>query len=495
MKLKSNRPKEARSNMDNDANTNKKVFISYSWSVQERVIELAERLLANGIEVILDVYDLKDGHDKYVFMEQAVSDPTVDHVLIVCDKAYTEKANSRSGGVGDETAIITPEIYNSAKQEKFIPIIFEKDEDGKPYCPVYIKSRIYIDLSSENLYESEYEKLLRDIYQKPLFRKPALGQKPEWLENDAVDLSPIRDVIKQVKGFSGNDSIKADFLLRKVTDEFRIAVKQYMLPGEKPAEEEILPAIDRTKNFRDLFIDYCEALIYSNFPLPNTLIGFFECLYNDLHDATGPHAYNEKDFELADFIIWELFISSTAILLHYERYKDLHDLLIRPYFLRNSPMGSDVDVYGYWNFRAYSHMIEDTCKKRSENPRLFTMSGNILVSREKKPILTQKTISNADIVLYQLGTILETPPDEHFCKYWFPTTYVYHKGKQVIWQKLRSETYCKKIAPLFGTTTVEGIKAIVKNSIPDREMKHPGAWDSAPGILSSITLEEIGTLK
>jgi hypothetical protein len=46
----------------------KKVFISYSWAVQEKVIELAERLLANGIEVILDVYDLKDGNDKYAFM-------------------------------------------------------------------------------------------------------------------------------------------------------------------------------------------------------------------------------------------------------------------------------------------------------------------------------------------------------------------------------------------------------------------------------------------
>ena len=31
----------------------KKVFISYSWSVQQRVIELAERLMANGVEVVL----------------------------------------------------------------------------------------------------------------------------------------------------------------------------------------------------------------------------------------------------------------------------------------------------------------------------------------------------------------------------------------------------------------------------------------------------------
>lgn len=47
----------------------RKVFISYSWVVQAHVVELAERLVANGIDVILDVWDLKPGHDKYAFME------------------------------------------------------------------------------------------------------------------------------------------------------------------------------------------------------------------------------------------------------------------------------------------------------------------------------------------------------------------------------------------------------------------------------------------
>lgn len=33
----------------------RKVFMSYSWAVQQRVIELAERLITNGIDVVLDV--------------------------------------------------------------------------------------------------------------------------------------------------------------------------------------------------------------------------------------------------------------------------------------------------------------------------------------------------------------------------------------------------------------------------------------------------------
>ena len=33
-------------------NTNKKVFISYSWEVQKRVVELAERLMSKFVHTI-----------------------------------------------------------------------------------------------------------------------------------------------------------------------------------------------------------------------------------------------------------------------------------------------------------------------------------------------------------------------------------------------------------------------------------------------------------
>ncbi len=53
-------------------------------------------------------------------MEQCVTDNKIHRVIIICDKSYVEKANYRNGGVGDETMIISPEIYSEAKQEKFI---------------------------------------------------------------------------------------------------------------------------------------------------------------------------------------------------------------------------------------------------------------------------------------------------------------------------------------------------------------------------------------
>ena len=71
-----------------------KVFISYSWAVSDKVLELAERLMANGVNVVLDKWDLKPGHDKYAFMEQSVNDPSVNKVLIICDIMKRQKAVS-----------------------------------------------------------------------------------------------------------------------------------------------------------------------------------------------------------------------------------------------------------------------------------------------------------------------------------------------------------------------------------------------------------------
>ena len=135
------------------------VFISYSWTnelFKQSVEELAQKLMHDGVNVKLDIWDLKDGQDKYMFMEECVTNSDIDKVLIICDKGYASKADKRQGGVGTETAIISAEVYQNARQEKFIPVIMERDENGDPYMPAYLKSRIYKDLTGDN-YEKEYE--------------------------------------------------------------------------------------------------------------------------------------------------------------------------------------------------------------------------------------------------------------------------------------------------------------------------------------------------
>ncbi|USG65748.1 nucleotide-binding protein [Brevibacillus ruminantium] len=163
---------------------NRTVYISYSWTNEEHkknVWIFAEMLVRDGIQVKIDIWDLKKGHDVHVFMQSMVTSNEIHKVLIICDKGYKEKAESRKGGVGAETNIITSQIYDIAKQEKFIPVVVEKDTDGQPYIPTYLSTRLYIDLSSSSSFEEQYQSLVRDIYGVPLHKKPLLGQPPQYL--------------------------------------------------------------------------------------------------------------------------------------------------------------------------------------------------------------------------------------------------------------------------------------------------------------------------
>ena len=139
------------------------LFISYSWSDTEHeqwVVDLATELRESGVDVILDKWDLKEGHDAFAFMEQMVTNPEIKKVAIVCDEKYAAKADGRAGGVGTETQIISREVYENQVQEKFVAVVREKDNEGKPYLPAYYKSRIYIDLSEADQYAENFERLL-----------------------------------------------------------------------------------------------------------------------------------------------------------------------------------------------------------------------------------------------------------------------------------------------------------------------------------------------
>lgn len=475
--------------------TCKRVFLSYSWTIQDKVIDLAGRLANNGVYVVADFYDLKEGHDKYRFMEQSVNDSSIDKVLILCDRTYKEKADSRTGGVGTETMILTPELYDQAEQDKYIPVIMERDEEGNKFVPSFVKNRIYIDLSNDDAYESEFEILLRCIYDKPLHIRPQLGQMPSWLQNTSVDLSPLRDITRQIKGVDDWNSRKADYLIRRAQDCFIKAAMEYERPSALSREDGVLDVINREIDFRNCFIDFCEALILSDNHKLGTIIGsIFESLYNGVHDVEFEKFYDKARNQIYDFMMWELFIDTMATLFHYECYVDINELLSRQYFLITNPKSDVLTPFPYYKFYSANRFIEERCKPKSENPQRITMSGDMLINRVKPPVLTKSSIANTDLILYQLGRTIKVDSLGFTMNYWFPRTYIYSSPKQRLWQQLRSLKFCYKILPLFGVNDVEQLKGLIKCVRQEPDMRYQNCFESASAITNSITVSEIGTL-
>lgn len=474
-----------------------KIFISYSWSSDALVLELAQRLVSHGIDVVLDKWDLKEGQDKYAFMERCVNDTEITKVLIICDKAYAQKANDRTGGVGDETVIISSEIYGNIKQEKFIPVIAEKNEEGKPYVPTYIKTRIYIDLSDFDTYEAEYEKLLRNIYEKPHFMKPKLGKRPEWIDEEKTDFFPLKDLIRQIRG-SNTDNKRKSCIARFQTDYLEV-MKAYFERNAKP--ERIYEIFLNTKPVRDIFLDFVEVIAETESDYAEILAECFETMYNQLTciKTFDPNISSASDDDLDVFKnhLWELFIYVIAFMRHVKDYAAINIMLSYTYFLETSIFGGAIKQNNYTAFRHHSRVIEEQYKPKTEMKNNFTLMGEIICNqREKIPIYTKESIAEADLFLYQVCNAYDLAESERSWHgtYWFPTCYVYVKSLPIEWEKMKSRRYCEKMKVLFGVESLSDLKAAVEKCTYDDKMKYSGSWDAAPAILNCIKIEEIGTL-
>lgn len=477
-----------------------KVFISYSWTKADLVLQIAERLMSHGIEVVLDKWDLKEGQDKYVFMEQCVNNPDITKVLIFCDKVYTEKANSRTGGVGDETVIISSEVYGKVTQEKFIPIITERDDDGKEYVPAYIKTRIYIDFSNPDTFEDEYEKLVRNIYNKPLYQKPKLGKRPEWLDEEKSNLFPLTDLIHQINGTTNEK--KKQSCINRFVDLYIETLKTYYKAVSNPTPgKDVYDNFIRTKEIRDVFLDFLPALGESNMSISEVVCPALERMYNELTCAYGfnPNACQASnwDYEVYHIFIWELFISIIAYLRHVEEYGEINSIITYTYFLKNGCLDNNVAEGNYCAFRYYSRLVEDDYKPTTENANKCTLLGyTICTQREKLPIYSCESLAEADLFLYQIRNAFQlASSDKMYCSpYWFPSLYLYAKKNPIEWTKLKSKRYCQKMFDLFNVNNVEDLKKALSNCTYDKDMKYSGRWESAPAILSIIKLDEIGSL-
>ena len=152
-----------------------KVFISYSHDSpahKQWVLELGVKLRHNGVDVVLDQWDLNPGGDMTRFMD--VGFENSERVLVICTDNYVKRANNGKGGVGYERLIITAELVEDLGTSKFIPII--RQASGKEKVPKFLKTRVHIDFTDDRKFNEKFTELLHELHQ--VEQKPPLGKNP-----------------------------------------------------------------------------------------------------------------------------------------------------------------------------------------------------------------------------------------------------------------------------------------------------------------------------
>lgn len=407
-----------------------KVFISYSWSGPEHeqfVIELATTLRTHGVDAILDKWRLKPGQDKYVFMESMVTDPSVVKVLVICDRVYKKKADSRAGGVGTESQIISSELYSKVGQTKFIPVIAERDDNGKEFLPVFMAGRIYVDMSSDEKWGEGLDELLRLIYEQPLYPEPKLGEVPAFLKPESSGLPMAKElpgVLRAIRDGKANREGLETLFVRSMLTEVR---NQYVRPeGKAGYDEEIYQAILQTKGLRDQFAEYVDALASFSGDEPKALR---PCIYllEQLGQLFGPPidncTYVEGWADLYRFFALEATLIVTSSLLGHERWQMLRHFLKYPYLVRTDH--SDRKAESIVIFDSYLSSMDE---HRNDRLRLnrASLTADMLKERCSAEHAQFNELVQADVFLALYGVVqLQGQSNTSFYNFWRPRTTVY----------------------------------------------------------------------
>ena len=473
----------------------RKVFISYSWTSEEyaeRVIDFVNDLRAAGVEVVFDRLDLTEGQDKHAFMERAVTDDSVDRVLVLCDPVYADKADGRRGGVGTETQIISPRVYGSASEDKFIPIIMERDGD-QIRVPTYLEGRVYFDLTGPDRIV-QFQRLVRRLHGKSDLERSPLGPPPSYLDDRRPELRTGRslDIFKDtVERDRPHQRVRLDDYLGRLA---AVLDEETRLPADPLdfADDWAVAVIERLRPYRDEFVEGLGFITRfdEEKKFAESLHRFFEILLSTRSSRFARHYGEDAESTPLAFLTWEMFLCAVALLLRESRFEHVR-ALFEPY-----QAGSRGRETG--SLRAFDaldpgfRLLDETRKHRLRLNRI-SISADLIHERTVGTDLPFSLLVQADVVCW-LRSVFVPDPDPLSWR-WYPRLLSLAENTETLPLFVRATRAAvfERVAPMLGTpdraTLLERWAAL-----PDGMFEGPERfWGGRARYERMIQLESLGT--
>ena len=471
-----------------------KVFISYAWATKEyeaKVLAFASKLVNDGVDVVIDKWDMSEGNDTYSFMERCVTDPTITNVLMLIDPVYAKKADAHTGGVGTETQIISAKVYQEIDQNKFIPVVFERDENGNVCKPTYLQGRLHFDLTSEEEYDETYQRLVKSLFGEEVYTKPKLGKKPAWVEKP-IDYSP-KSIIKysELKKCVNSKVQRKLFssYLKEISDRIVLYSNE---SSQIDKNEEYIRAYDSTKEIRNDFLLLLQhAVFVENYQ--EDLASFFEdtaILLYDHHNWRGA---------FAKIFIHEIFIYAVAYLWNNREYHELGYIFGKTYFTKRHTR-SDTGATSYnLMYSGSEHDFFDKVVKTVDGQNYYSGTASHWITNIAVDFCSKEQFVFADLLCFNYSIYGKYYMDTWR---WFPVTYCYDSEYDSVLaqfaKKLISKRYFNAVLPVFCFDTVdefvENMKKLNSEGQRMREYRYSGAFEPANIIGYFIQPDVIGTL-
>ena len=432
-----------------------KIFISYAWGDEEYqglVLAFAEKLVGDGIDVILDRWDLTEGNDTYAFMEKSVNDTSITNVLMLLDPIYAQKADGHKGGVGTETQIISAKVYQEVSQDKFIPIVMKRDEEGNVCKPTYLQGRLHFDLSDPEKYDAEYTRLVKKLYGVEVFEKPQLGSKPDWVDKPMTlphkNMVAYESLKKQTSDATKQNAFSQ--YLNEIKDLFIVFASQQIFTCNKGSE--YISLYNETADIREKYLLLLSYSSYVN-DAPKMIADFLEETYNAADSLQTITA------EIVRIRIHELFIYTIAFYLKIKAYLGAGYLLGKTYFTKTGRYHSDGAESFHLFYSATGHDKLDRAINERDNQRYYSGTAQYWIETIANEFCTKEQFILADLICFNYSVYGDHTSHEWP---WFPLTYIYDSRNISLFadfaKRLVSREFDESILSLWGFETLDLFK-------------------------------------
>lgn len=464
-----------------------KIFISYAWGSQEhdeKVIALATSLKGDGVDVIFDKWQLKEGNDTFNFMEKSVLDKSITNVLILIDPIYAKKANERAGGVGTETQIISSEVYNKVEQRKFIPIVFERDDEGKVCKPQYLKGLLHFDLSMSDTYDTEYQRMVRTLYGIDTYKEPELGKPPVWLE-EIPKVSYKSRVTSDFFRGTASETVKKNKFSENL-EELKKQILEYDY-----TKKDVIPCYLELMPFRDEFLILVKSSEYVQEGYKH-IAKFLEELMYEIRRQQINFVNLKVTF------VHECFIYAIAYYFKKSANKALRYLLNKTYFAGASPFNQDADSYNC--FYCFNDVLnKEVCER--DNRIYHSGTAALWMENINVEVCNKEEFVSGDLLCHSASFLISNYKLDWV---WFPLTYVYntdrYRGLFATYSKrLVSKECLENILFILGFESVDAFKKQYK-SVEERlyngylkECRFDSCYETAKNFWNYMKTDELGT--
>lgn len=374
---------------------------------------------------------------------------------MIIDNAYQAKADSRDGGVGTESTILSNVLYNKKSKDNVVAIIAEPN--SKP--PVFYSSRIYIDLSSEDKLSENYESLIRWIYGKFKHEKPTTeGVTPSFIHEDIDSVvlytnMEFRNALDEVE----RGKPTAQGAIRRYLKKLEAELPKLKIDGTDDPKKAF---IDNFSNFTAHLLEYKKLLNAAcEYQLEQKTLLLFQRFLEDLLKLPG-FGQTNLNRSFYEALNYQLILVTIAVLIKNDEFAIIKYILDEIYEVPSTHLKFNDEKYS--TFRIFNPADSGVIGEVLDKPNYTEPLTQLIDQFYDDEIVTFNELCEADLILY-LKSASKTIQEKRSFAMWWPHLTLYinqQRHPTKIFARAENPEFLEKLCSLFNGKDLSFIDSI-----------------------------------